>query len=305
MSERQLYDRFSKRVDALVDRPLNFDLEQHASFTTENGWRLDDDQIALPVEEPGPPQKNGSWAIAKRMLKEYRFADPSIVTGIFQPDTPLEQRVMLLRGRAYGLTFWMGTRIGEVLDEHRHASDNEEESYVWGYNYRTLEGHLERGQMEFTVIKWASSGQVVFRIRSYSQKGTIANPIIRLGFRLLGRRTQRRFVTNSLERMRLLVIDELEPTPMQTPLEEKPPVVVTSNNQRARRVMQRMLRFIRRERSPNVRIAKATLGNLAGSVLSAWLTVLDPRFSAYHTFYHHWSARFANQTKTPREKPEE
>jgi uncharacterized protein (UPF0548 family) len=209
LSERPLYEQFSARIDALRDRPLNFDLERHETFTAANGWRLDDDQIALPAEPPGPPLADGSWAAAQQILREYRFADPKIITGIFHPDTPLDQRVMLLRGRAYGLTFWLGTRIGEVIDEERAGDDGV--CQVWGYNYRTLEGHLERGQMEFTVIKWLATGQVAFRIRTFSQPGDIANPIIRLGFKLFGRRVQLRFITNSLERMRSLVLAEMNP----------------------------------------------------------------------------------------------
>jgi uncharacterized protein (UPF0548 family) len=206
LSERNLYEQFRDQIEALRERPLNFHFERQESFTAESGWRIDDHQTALPSEPPGPPLPDGPWAKAKQILQDYRFADPSIITGIFQPDTPLDKRVMLLRGRAYGMTFWLGTRIGEVIDKH---DANEAGAFqVWGYTYLTLEGHLERGQMEFTVIKWLNSGEVTFRMRAFSQPGDIPNPIIRLGFKLLGRRLQLRFINNSLERMRMLVINE-------------------------------------------------------------------------------------------------
>lgn len=223
MSERPLYQLYQDRLAALKDLPLNFDLEKHDQFTVTNGWHIDDVQTELPPEPPGPPVPNGSWETARRILREYRFADPSIITGIFVPETPLEQRVMLLRGQAFGMTFWFGTKVGAVVDEHKQGEKGEQQ--VWGFNYRTLKGHLERGQMEFTVIKWLATGQVAFRIHAFSQAGDIPNPIIRLGFRLFGRRVQLRFIQNSMERMRRLVADELGRAPHEGEREQGPPVI--------------------------------------------------------------------------------
>lgn len=207
MSRPPLYELYRARIEALRNRPLNFDPEGRTNYTAQHGWRIDDFQIELPQEPPGPPVPDGSWGTARRIMYTYRFADPSIITGIFLPDAPLEQRVMLLRGRAYGFTFWLGTRVGEVIDEQRYADDGERR--IWGFTYRTLEGHLERGEMAFTVIKRLASGQVAFRINAFSRAATIANPIIRLGFRLFGRRLQLRFISRSLERMGRLVTAEL------------------------------------------------------------------------------------------------
>lgn len=207
MAQSPLYEQYRARIDALRDLPLNFDLERREQFTVANGWHIDDVQTELPPEPPGPPLPDGSFAAACKVLREYRFADPSIITGIFVPDAPLEERVMLLRGRAFGLTFWFGTKVGAVIDERQQGEGGERQ--VWGFNYRTLKGHLERGQMEFTVIKLLNTGQVAFRINAFSQAGEILNPIIRLGFRLFGRRVQLRFIKRSLARMRQLVSDEL------------------------------------------------------------------------------------------------
>jgi uncharacterized protein (UPF0548 family) len=223
LSERPLYQLYQDRLAALKDLPINFDLEKHDQFTVANGWHIDDVQTELPPEPPGPPVPNGSWETAQRILREYRFADPSIITGIFVPDTPLEQRVMLLRGQAFGMTFWFGTKVGAVVDEHRQGEKGEQQ--VWGFNYRTLKGHLERGQMEFTVIKWLATGQVAFRIHAFSQAGDIPNPIIRLGFRLFGRRVQLRFIHQSMKRMRRLVADELGRAPQDRAREQGPPVI--------------------------------------------------------------------------------
>jgi uncharacterized protein (UPF0548 family) len=223
LSERPLYELYQARLEALRDLPLNFDLERRDEFTAANGWHIDDFRTELPPEEPGPPAPGGSWETARRIMREYRFADPSIITGIFVPETPLEQRVMLLRGRAFWLTFWFGTKVGAVVDERRDGEGGQQQ--VWGFNYQTLKGHLERGQMEFTVIKWLGSGQVAFRINAFSQAGEITNPIIRLGFRLFGRRVQLRFIKKSLERMRLLVASELGQIAQPAGLEGGPPVM--------------------------------------------------------------------------------
>jgi uncharacterized protein (UPF0548 family) len=222
LSERPLYEQYRARLEALQDLPLNFDLEKREQFTAANGWHVDDMQTALPSEAPGPPAPDGPWAAAKRALQDYSFADPGVITGIFVPDAPLAERVMLLRGRAFGLTFWFGTRVGAVIDERRESDKGPQQ--VWGYNYRTLEGHLERGQMEFSVIKWLESGQVAFRIHAFSQPGEIRNPIIRLGFKLLGRRVQLRFINNSLRRMRELVAADLATGAPRPHTEEGPPV---------------------------------------------------------------------------------
>ncbi len=241
MSDRPLYEQFRKRLDELNERPLNFELKQIDSYTAENGWRIDDHQVALPPEPPGPPVAGGAWETAKQILQEYRFADPNIITGIFLPDTPLNERVMLLRGRFYGLTFWFGARVGAVIDERRSTESGE--CQVWGYNYDTLEGHLERGQMEFTVSKHLDSGQVTFRIYAFSQVDQIPNLVIRLGFWLLGRRVQLRFINNSLERMLYLVVDEMiQEAPREEPTPE-PEVQTLHANPTARNRLQRFLRL--------------------------------------------------------------
>jgi uncharacterized protein (UPF0548 family) len=225
-SNQPLYEQYRTRLDALRNLPLNFDIEKRDQFTISNGWHIDDMQTALPPEQAGSPTPDGAWEAARRVLREYRFADPSIITGIFVPDQPLEGRVMLLRGQIFGLAFWFGTRVGGVIDERRPSQQGQ--TQVWGFNYQTLEGHLERGQMEFSVIKWLDSGQVAFRIQAFSQPSENRNPIIRLGFRLLGRRTQLRFIRNSLARMRQLVAEDLAAGAPQRRPDDAPPIQPSS-----------------------------------------------------------------------------
>ncbi len=219
MSDAPLWQRYQSRLDALQQSKPNFDLEQRHEYTEANGWHLDDYEAELPAEPPGPPTPNGPWEIAQRIMREYKFPDPSIITGIYYPDRPLEERVMLLEGKFLFLTFYFGVRIGGVTDEVRPTDKGQ--AKVWGFNYQTLEGHFERGQMDFEIWKWLETGKVAFRIHAFSQPGEISNPLYRLGFRLFGRPLQRHFAHRSMERMQQFVNEELtaqrkhEPAPAQ------------------------------------------------------------------------------------------
>jgi hypothetical protein len=218
-----LYERQKARLEAYANAGVNFDLERTADYTPENGWRVDDYETELPAEQPGPPAAHGSWAAAREVLRNYTFPPPDLITGIFLPDQPLEQRVMVLRGRFLFFTFWFGVRIGGVTDEQRTLPNCQIEQ-VWGYNYRTLEGHFERGQIDFTIHKNLTTGRVVFHIHAFSQTGRIRNPFYWIGFRLFGRMLQRRFSQQSMNRLRAQV-EEMLQKGWQTPdTQEAPPV---------------------------------------------------------------------------------
>ena len=73
---------------------------------------------------------------------------------------------------------------------------------MWGWNYRTLEGHVEIGQMDWEVWKWVDDGQVEFRVHAISRPARIPNPIVRLGFRLLRKRERDAFLDSTKRRMR-------------------------------------------------------------------------------------------------------
>lgn len=203
------WKRYRAKIDALTNLPLNFEWEKTHDYTEASGWRVDDYEAELPDEPPGAPIEAGPWDIAKRMIHDYKFPDPHIVTGIFVPEDALEKRVMLLRAHAYGLTFYFGVRVGDVIDEERDDPQGGGRQRVWGFNYRTLQGHYERGQIDFTVVKWLTTGKVAFHIHAFSQTGEIRNILIRIGFRLLGRRVQKRFAQRAMVRMQDLVRDEL------------------------------------------------------------------------------------------------
>jgi hypothetical protein len=76
------------------------------------------------------------------------------------------------------------------------------EARVSGWAYRTLERHVERGQMDWQVRKWLDSGEVQFRVRSVSRPAAIANPIVRIGFWALRGHERSVFLDSTDRRMR-------------------------------------------------------------------------------------------------------
>ena len=202
-------------LDSLHAVSLNFDLDKREQHTAANGWRIDSYCRALPEEPPGAPVEGGPWEVAARLVRDYEFADPRIVRAVYHRDRPLEDRTMLLIGRFYGLRFRLGVRVGGVNDLTREVDGRQVR--VWGYNYRTLQGHLEMGQIDYEVWKWLDSGEVEFRMEAFSRAATIPNPIVRLGFRVFGRMMQKRFARRALERVDQLVRAELADAPRPVP----------------------------------------------------------------------------------------
>jgi uncharacterized protein (UPF0548 family) len=198
--------RARRALEALAGKGYNFDPGQAEHLTTENGWKVDDYAQRLHPEPPGPPVPGGSFAVAQRLMRDYAFADPAIVRALYDEDSPFERRDMLLEGRFYGLRFHLGVRVGGLVDEELAAEGRPLRR--WGWSYRTLQGHLEMGQMDYEVRKWLDSGEVEFRIHAVSRPAHIPNPVVRLGFRAFGRWVQRRFARRACQRMARLVAAE-------------------------------------------------------------------------------------------------
>ncbi len=203
--------RAQRALAALRDRPLNFDPDELRDAGeragADAGWHVDDYEQALPAEPPGEPVAGGSFAIAQRLMRDYAFADPAMVRAVYDPSGDLAERNMLLQVRFGPLRFFLGCRVGTITDETRTVDGRAVR--VWGWSYGTLAGHVERGQMDWTVWKWLDDGAVEFRIHVVSRRAEVRNPILRLGFRLVGRSQQTRFARRACERMRELVADEL------------------------------------------------------------------------------------------------
>jgi uncharacterized protein (UPF0548 family) len=220
--EQRLGDPSSlEALRALHDRQLNFDLPAREGMTREGGWRVDDYRQPLPAEPPGPPVPGGTWERARELMLDYEFADPRIVRAVYAPDSALEGRDMLLEARFFGLRFHFGVRVGGVVDDTCRVEGRDVR--VWGWSYRTLQGHLEMGQMDYQVWKWLDSGGVEFRIHVASRPARIPNPIIRLGFHLFGRRRQVRFARRACERMACLLEGRYVRPATEMPVELSPP----------------------------------------------------------------------------------
>jgi len=199
-----LWEQHRAQLEAYAEAEVNYDITRQSEYTTATGWRIDDYATELPPEAPGPPEPAGSFAAAQEVLRRYSFPPPDLITGIFHPEGPLENRIMLLRARFLFFNFWFGVRVSGVTDEAARDTPAGPER-VWGYGYRTLKGHFERGQIDFTIHKNRRTGAVEFRMHAVSQLGQIRNPFYWLGFKLFGRMLQRRFARESLKRMRAQV----------------------------------------------------------------------------------------------------
>lgn len=195
--------RARQELQRLPDLGFNFDPERLHEYAAHDDWHLDELVHSLPREAPGEPVDNGPFEIACRLIRDYEHADPDTVRAVYRADVPLEGRDMLLEGRFFGLRFRLGVRVGGVVDASETVGGRALRR--WGWNYRTLEDHLERGQMDFEIWKWLDTGEVEFRIHSVSQRASIPNPVVRLGFGLFGRFVQLRFLRNSMQRLDRLV----------------------------------------------------------------------------------------------------
>ncbi|RZK46747.1 MAG: DUF1990 family protein, partial [Hymenobacter sp.] len=117
MNESPLWVQHQASLAHYEHAPLNYDAAHQPDYTPATGWHLDDYGTDLPAEAPGPPAAHGSFAAAQAVLRQYRFPPPDLLIGVFNPAEPLERRVMLLRGRFLGFTFWFGVRVSSVVDE--------------------------------------------------------------------------------------------------------------------------------------------------------------------------------------------
>jgi uncharacterized protein (UPF0548 family) len=202
MSESSLLGppRVRRRLAALPAKHINFDPASLEHPSPSDGWTISDLCQALPSEPPGPPLREGSWEIARRLMRGYEFADPSIVRAYYDSEQPLAGRNMLLKLQALGVVhLYVGVRVAEVYEEVRELDGGR--VCVWGWNYRTLEGHVEMGQMDWEVWKWLGDGRVEFRVHAVARVAPIRNPVIRLGFSLLRERERRTFLDCTKRRM--------------------------------------------------------------------------------------------------------
>lgn len=193
--------RIRRRLAELADAPVNYDAEALDLQHPPAGWNVDRRCQPLPPEPPGDPVPDGSWEIARRLIRGYEFADPSMVRAHYDPQRPLQGREMLLELRALGLLrVFVGVRVVAVYDEVRHREGDR--ARVFGWAYRTLQGHVEQGQMDWQVWKWLGTGEVEFRVHAVSRTAPIPNPFVRVGFWALRGHERTLFLDSTDRRMR-------------------------------------------------------------------------------------------------------
>lgn len=134
-----------------------------------------------------------------------------MVCAVYHRDKPLEGRDMLLVVRFSFLRFRVGVRVGGVFDVTRTVHGREVR--VWGWNYRTLRGHFEMGEMNYELWKWRDTGDVEFRTRGVGPPGSLRNPFVGIGFRVFGPRQRERFYDAACRRMVELTCARLEQRP--------------------------------------------------------------------------------------------
>lgn len=181
-------------LTSLRDRQINYDMGE----VRRPHWNFDLHRYRLGTEPPGPPVDGGLWHAACRLVRDYEFTPPEVLRAAYFHRAPLLGRDLLLEGRFAFMRFLMGVRITELLDRTRDGQQ------VWGWSYETLEGHLERGRVDYEVFKDLDSGVVEFVARSYSQMNPHLALVFRLGWAIFGRRKQLRFYRRIGERLQAL-----------------------------------------------------------------------------------------------------
>ena len=193
-------------VDDLRRRSVNY-AELEAPPHVVEGWHRDGLRMELGREAPGEIEPGGLAEKAAALVASYEFADPAILRAVYRTPSDLVGRDMLLVGRFLLLRFAMGVRVTESHDDVRDGE------HRIGWSYQTLEGHLEQGKLTWEIAKDLASGAVEFRIRAFSRRAPLRNPVIAFGFRFFGRRTQLRFYDNALRRLADLLEHPAEPPP--------------------------------------------------------------------------------------------
>jgi len=221
-------------LDSLPGRRVNYNPAQAPEDGSPEGhWHVDSGAVLIGHEPPGDPVPDGPWEIARQLVTRYEFADERILRAVYRQDQDLLGRDMLLEGRFFGLRFYFGVRVTEVIDETREEAGAAER--VWGWGYQTLEGHLEQGRLRYEVIKNLDDGRVIFRISGYSRRAPVANPVIRLGLRLFGRGTQLRFYRAAQRRLRDLVLAAQAGHPLPVPVARADGLVIAPSGATSRR----------------------------------------------------------------------
>jgi hypothetical protein len=198
---KTLDHRTAERLRELAALDYNYDAKVFEASQDRLGWKIDSYHEVVGQEESGPPVQDGAYQRLKNAIQVYQFPNPHLIHAVFDPDSKLEGRNMLLIAHFMGFTFQFGVRVVRVYDEiYTNAKGHQEQ--VWGYAYRTLKGHFEVGEISFRLSKDFETGEIFFSINAYSKPDRIPQFYFRWGFKIFGRPLQRYFALNSMSRLR-------------------------------------------------------------------------------------------------------
>ncbi|RYZ77115.1 MAG: DUF1990 family protein, partial [Proteobacteria bacterium] len=142
---------FQDRLNELKKAPLNFPFEGPDSQAGTN-WRRYYSESVVGHEAPGEIVPGGIFEKVWKAIGEYRFSDPDIVEGHFNPQDELLHRSILLEIKVMGLSFLCGVRVGAI------KKDVLKDRTVYGFRYDTLAGHMETGSEWFLLTKLHDTG---------------------------------------------------------------------------------------------------------------------------------------------------
>jgi uncharacterized protein (UPF0548 family) len=178
-------DELVERLEGLRARDRNFDAAEE-EMTLDRGWNRYHSESVVALEPPGEPTSGGAFERGREAVAGYRFSDPAIVIGHFDPSAPLAGRDMLLEMIALRVLHYLGgVRVGAVRNEYGDRRS------VFGFRYDTLAGHIERGSEWFLLRKEHGTGEISFRIEAGWRPGEFPNRWSRIGFRWAGPHYQR------------------------------------------------------------------------------------------------------------------
>ena len=135
-------------------------------------------------------------------MRAYRFADPRITHGHFDPESPLLGRTILVDTHALVLRFLVGLRVGAVLDRVDGPPGAERSEF--GIRLDTLAGHVIHGSEWVLVRKEHRSGAVRLRIAVRWRRAPLPAWWMAPGMWLFGETMRARWRRQAARRLRAL-----------------------------------------------------------------------------------------------------
>jgi hypothetical protein len=202
-SEAEIAEQLAALADRLIAfAPVPGDPPDETTLTPAPGWTVERYDSILGFEQPGPPAPVGRFRRSADAVRGYRFADPRITHGYFDPSSPLLGRNILVDVQAPLLRFLVGLRVGGVVD--RVDGPPGAERTRLGIRLDTLAGHVIHGSEWIAVEKEYQSGIVRLRIDVRWRPGAPPAWWMAPGLSLFGEQLRARWRRQATRRLRAL-----------------------------------------------------------------------------------------------------